>query len=1058
MFESQCSTIAYRVWMVMTVLAIFYSSNAAQAQDFPQPHNTESDTTAQPMTARQAAAGFAVPEGFAVNVFASEPEVQNPIAMTWDARGRLWVAENFTYAQRSLRFDLSLRDRVLIFEDTNADGVADKRTVFTDQVQMLTSVEVGHGGVWLMCPSRLLFFPDRDGDDQTDGPAVTVLDGFKVAKENHHNFANGLKWGPDGWLYGRCGGSCPGRIGTPGTPDDQRVALHGGIWRFHPGSKHFEVLSHGTTNPWGHDWNQWGDGFFINTVNGHLWQLIPGAHYRRPFTLDPNPHVYQLIDMHADHWHFDTTGQWHQSRDGVANDFGGGHAHCGMTIYLGGLWPLEYHGRLFTLNFHGRRANQEILQRIGSGYVAKHGKDILIASDPFFRGMEISYGPDGNMVLLDWSDTGECHESTGVHRTSGRIYKASYLKSAIEQPLPLIKKGWNLNAFSSMQLATLMNHSNAWFVRQSRTLLTQRAAANNGKNEDDQGLNEAIALLEEMTTGAPPVVAYRALATLGAMGRCNDDLLENQLSHPNEHLRSWAIRLITDHWPIDDVFGPNYASRQHQRSVTQAYRRWEETFCTLARTDSSGLVRLTLASTLQRLPVTQRSRLATALMSRPQDAADHNLPLLVWYGLIPVATADPATLATVAIESQWPLTQRLIARRLVQRIETTDDTNAVRDAIGSIETILTFAASANGDVQLNLLQGFNEGLKGFHRVRQPSNWPDFVAAVKPQANPRLLATVHDLSVLFGDGRAIDEVRDLVSNPETDISIRRMALESLVASKAPGVVEICLPLLRNPKINTIALSGVATSNSPQIAQELIKNYSRFRSPNRPLVLQTLASRANWAHQLLSAIEADQIPLDDLTAFDVRQIRSLGDAKLRQRLTKTWGEIRDSPTEKRQRITELKKMLTAQRLSSASPFVGRSLFNMHCIRCHRLFGQGESIGPELTGANRDNLDYLLENIIDPSAVVSKNYRMTVIATTDGQILNGLVTAKMAKTIQLQTQNEQKTILIDDIESIKQSALSPMPEGLLDRLTDQEIANLVRYLQQPAQVPLPAAQPQN
>ena len=418
------ATIAFG-WL--TILQLIPSS-AAQGQTFPEIYNSERDNEAEPMTADQAADSFTVPAGFHVDVFASEPEVQNPIAMTWDSRGRLWVAENFTYAERKQRFDLSLRDRVLIFEDTDSDGVADKRTVFTDDVQMLTSVEVGHGGVWLMCPSRLLFFPDKDHDDKPDAPAVTVLDGFKVAKANYHNFANGLKWGPDGWLYGRCGGSCPGRIGTPGTPDKQRVILEGGIWRYHPRTKQFEVLSHGTTNPWGHDWNEFGDGFFINTVNGHLWQLIPGAHYDRPFTLDPNPHVYELIQMHADHWHFDTTGKWNESRDGAANDFGGGHAHCGMSIYLGGRWPSKYRGRLFTLNFHGRRANQEILQRQGSGYVGKHGKDMLMAKDPFFRGMEIGYGPDGNMFVLDWSDTGECHEATGVHRTSGRVYRVAYGK------------------------------------------------------------------------------------------------------------------------------------------------------------------------------------------------------------------------------------------------------------------------------------------------------------------------------------------------------------------------------------------------------------------------------------------------------------------------------------------------------------------------------------------------------------------------------------------------------------------------------------------------------
>ena len=691
-------------------------NRVAQGQTFPEVYNSEQDTVAQPMTAEKAAESFLVSSGFQVNVFASEPDVQNPIAMTWDSRGRLWVAENFTYAERKQRFDLSLRDRVLIFEDTNDDGIADQRTVFTDEVQMLTSVEVGHGGVWLMCPSRLLFFPDKDQNDKPDGPAVTMLDGFEVAKANYHNFANGLKWGPDGWLYGRCGGSCPGRIGTPGTPDEQRIALEGGIWRFHPRTKQFEVLSHGTTNPWGHDWNQFGDGFFINTVNGHLWQLIPGAHYDRPFTLDPNPHVYELIQMHADHWHFDTSGKWNESRDGAANDFGGGHAHCGMSIYLGGRWPNEYRGRLFTLNFHGRRANQEVLQRQGSGYVGKHGKDMLIAKDPFFRGMEISYGPDGNMFVLDWSDTGECHEATGVHRTSGRVYRLAYQDDDETKPNNIA--GSDLRTLNSLELVNLIKHHNQWFVRQARLILSERATDSDGNS--NKNIQAAVGKLKEFTSDADPEIVYRALTTLSAMDSIDDNLLRFHLSHEDEHLRAWAIRLISDHWPIDDVFGPTFASQQNRSRVAAEYQQWEQTFSQMARTDSSGLVRLALASTIQRLPTEQRLQLASALMSRAEDAEDHNLPLLVWYGLIPVAEVDPVGLATIATESTWPKTQRLITRRLAQDIEASPQ---------SINEIAGFIATANTDVQKTLLLGLSDGLKGWSRAPQPKKWPNVVASI-----------------------------------------------------------------------------------------------------------------------------------------------------------------------------------------------------------------------------------------------------------------------------------------------------------------------------------------
>src|SRR4051794_19859127 len=279
-------------------LAWLLAVGVARSEDFPKPYDTEPGP-GRPMAPAEAAASFRVPAGFHASVFASEPDVRNPIAMAWDARGRLWIAENYTYAERTQKFDLRLRDRVLIFEDADGDGRFDRRSVFTDDVQMLTSLEVGHGGTWLLCPPQLLFVPDRDGDDVPDAAPEVVLDGFTVPAENYHNFANGLRWGPDGWLYGRCGASSPGRLGVPGTADAERIPMNGGLWRYHPTQKRVEALTHGTTNPWGHDWNEFGEAFFVNTVNGHLWHAVAGSHFVRPHTIDPNPRAYALIDQHA---------------------------------------------------------------------------------------------------------------------------------------------------------------------------------------------------------------------------------------------------------------------------------------------------------------------------------------------------------------------------------------------------------------------------------------------------------------------------------------------------------------------------------------------------------------------------------------------------------------------------------------------------------------------------------------------------------------------------------------------------------------------------------------
>ena len=292
-------------------LAFAFLALPLPGDDFPELPNTESTTDADPPSAEESANSFLLPDGVGVKVWAAEPTVQNPIGMAWDQKGRMWVAENYTYGSRKVRFDLSLRDRVVVLADEDGDGKADFRKVFTDKVQMLTSVEVGRGGVWLMCPPNLLFVPDADGDLVPDGEPEVRLDGFDVGRGNYHNFANGLRWGPDGWLYGRCGHSCPGKPGVPGTPAELRAPIDGGVWRYHPERKVVEVLAHGTVNPWGYDWDEHGELFFINTVIGHLWHVIPGAHYRESGSgSSQNPLVYERLHQHADHFHYDVNLPW----------------------------------------------------------------------------------------------------------------------------------------------------------------------------------------------------------------------------------------------------------------------------------------------------------------------------------------------------------------------------------------------------------------------------------------------------------------------------------------------------------------------------------------------------------------------------------------------------------------------------------------------------------------------------------------------------------------------------------------------------------------------------
>ena len=1053
-FDMRTLSVVVSVTLLLTTLILWTpAADTPKPPSFPDPVNTEADVKSHALPPLDAARGFRVPEGFSVTVFAAEPDVQNPIAMAWDHRGRLWVAENYTYADRTRKFDLGLRDRVLIFEDTDGDGRFDKRTVFTDDVQMLTSIAVGPGGVWLMTPPQLIFIPDRNGDDQPDGAPVVLFDGFTPSTDNYHTFANGLKWGPDGWLYGRCGASSPGRVGRPGTPDDQRVPLFGGVWRFRPdlaapgsrpqtqsGTTHeiFEVLCHGTTNPWGMDWNEHGEAFFINTVNGHLWHVIPGAHFRRPHSEDPNPQVYSTIDTHADHYHWDTGKDWTDSRKvtGEHDRLGGGHAHSGATIYLGHNWPESYRGRLLTLNLHGRRVNVERLERDGTGYAARHEPDILQSADAWFRGIDLSYGPDGAVYILDWSDTGECHEHTGVHRTSGRIFRVAYN----DAPATTAMVPQDLSQLSDRKLAELHRHPNEWFTRQARQLLAARRIdpATAASIQAD-----ACPWLRDLLDHDPDVVVQiRALQTLFVLHAVDQPALLKLSTHDNEHIRASAIRMLTDAWPLDTIMGhPHPWASSVSKQADPVFRQ----LIKLAASDDSGLVRLMLACTLQRVPVADRLELATPLAAREIDAADHNLPLMIWYGLMPVAASsqpnDLAALAEFSGNCRLPATRQAIARRVAELI----------DEHPAAVNLLLSGALKTSNIKETLV-GLAQGLAGRHKVKPPASWEAVHQRVEMSDDKSLQVLVRDLSVVFGDGRALEEVQRIALNGKADLASRRAALQTLIDNRAPELRTICEQLLSVRYLNTTAIRGLTEFDDPAIGDKLARNYRSFFPVERPAVIDALVTRASFAEALLNEVAAGRIPRGDVSVIHARQIRSFRNDKLTQKLNVVWGELRDSPDDKRLLIAKLKAELTTESLAAANKSEGRAVFAKVCANCHRLYGHGSQIGPDLTGSGRQNLDYVLINLIDPSAAVGADYRMSTVVLHDGRILNGIVATRTDKVLTLQTAKDRQSIEMSEIDEMKLSSQSLMPDGLLQPLTDQQVRDLIAYLMSPTQVPLP------
>lgn len=986
------------------ILHLLFLANGMGA-DEPVIYDSETSQE-KPVSGAEATAKIQLPEGFRAKLFASEPMVRNPIAMQYDSRGRLWIAENYSYAERGLRVDPNLRDRIIILEDTDGDDKADKTRVFTDRLNNLTGFAIGRGGVWAICPPQLLFLPDADTNEQADDALKVALDGFYVPTENHHNFANGLKFGPDGWLYGRAGGSSPSEVGPPGTPLAQRIPLRGGIWRYHPGLGRFEVLTHGTTNPWGMDWDEKGELFFVNTVNGHLWHLMPGAHLERLHTIDPNPVVYRMIDTIADHYHFDTGKGWAASRDGVANSLGGGHAHQGAIIYQGGRWPKAYDGRLMTVNFHGRRLNTERLERAGNGYRAFHEKDFALFGDTWFRGIDMAHSPDGNMAVIDWSDTGECHENTGVHRSSGRIY---LLQSADDREM----------AFQAFQKSNIISEL------QSDKIFYARRSLERFQFEPEKYLAMAGQLKALMSKAGNLRNRLRAMWALNALGRLSEAELISLTGDSDEHLRGWAVRLLVDLNEIDTVLGDRRGLK-----IEEMKESTQQRLLSMAKDEKSGLVRSILASALQRMPVGEgRIRLAALLAGHSQDAGDISQPLLVWYGVAPVAEKQPHLLVSLLKSSHWPVLNEMIARRLSTEMQ-------AENATAAVDEMIRQAADGPEAGREAILRGMVAGLAGRDSVKKPAGWDDFVREMKPEQ-------VAELNEIFGSGAPEAKIRAILADSKADMRSRVIALRTLIRRRPKDLVAVCNELLGTRFLNVEAMNGLSTYDDLTIGEALIRNYRSFALLDRPKVLDVLVSRPGWAKQLLLAFGApERISGGELSVVQARQIQALNQPELTALLEKNWGRLGTPAAEKQ----AFRQKIEAEMKSAGGEVdlaMGRQVYLKNCGQCHLLYGEGGRIGPDITGGQRQDLGYLLENVLEPNAVVSPDFRVTNLQMKDGRVLSGLVRARDKQAITLVGTNETRILPISEIEAQKQTTQSIMPEGQLEAMATAERVALLKYL---------------
>ncbi len=966
----------------------------------------------KPVPASEAASKFTLPEGFSATLCAGEPTITQPIAFTFDDRGRMWVVECVSYPKWTT--EKEGKDRVVILEDTDGDGTFDKSTVFLNNGRNLSGIEYGRGGIYLCSLPELIFIPIKEGEDKPAGPTEVLLDGWNF-KDTKHNIFNSLIWGPDGWLYGLNGIQARSKVGKPGTPEKDRVDINCGVWRYHPFFHKFEAFAHGTTNPFGLDFDEYGEAFITNCVIKHLFHAIPGIRMQRMYGQDYNPYAYSLGSSIADYIHW-AGGDWTTSRGGKGphSDFGGGHAHSGCAIYLGDNFPKEYRGRLFTANIHGNRLNSDKLEHDKSGYKSLRAPDFLFANDSWFRGLCVKTGPDGGLYASDWCDTGECHNYDKADTTNGRIYRVIYGK----------QKTWkgDLAKLKSEELFKLLEHPNDWFRRHARRILTERIWKGD-KVEFPKEVSE-----KGPTSIKDEKLALQYLWLCAATGNIEKIKLGLSQAHDSPYVRGWVIRAILDNLYLNAAF-PEKDFVDIIKSITSMNL-------------TTPYERLALATGLRHYQEDVREELAKRLLELSQgtDAEDQNMQIMTWLAVEPLITSGQSAVKFI----RWakiPIVREYITRKAV-----TLNNESITNLLDVIKRSDVFTTK-------DILQGVQDALGGVRELPAPKGWSDISTTLIESKYSGVRDRASALAVKFGDEKAITNLMNILKDEKVEIGRRASALRTLLSRKKPDLLPILKNLLdEKSTLRGDAIRALASYNDPQTPELLLKRYAGLPQSEKEDVVQTLAARPTWALALLDAIEKGTLARNEVSVFVARQIANMKEPEVKTRLEKVWGQLKPASADRAKLMTQFKTELTTDVLKKANLEKGRLLYKANCASCHKLYDDGGDIGPALTGAQRSSLDYLLENILDPSAVVPREYQVTIVRLLDGRALNGIIRAETKVSLTIQTANEKLTIPVDEIDTKANSKLSIMPDGLFDRLKKEEIIDLIGYLQGKEQIPLP------
>jgi len=988
---------------------------------------------------------FTVPPGFEVRLFASEPDVINPVAMTWDERGRLWVVELYEYPLGAPKGQKP-RDRIKILEDTDGDGRADKVTIFADGLNLATSIALGNGGVYVGQAPDLLFFRDTNHDDHADTREV-LLTGFDT--NDRHELLNGFTWGPDGWLYMTHGVFNRSKVKIP-EASAPGVEVSAALCRYHPLSKSFEVYADGTSNPWGVDFDASGNAFVSACVIDHLFHLAPGGIYERQGGVPENPYAYELLPSIVDHKHYMA-------------------AYSGICVYQGDMFPEEYRGHVFFGNIHQCAINHDRLIPNGSSFKAVPERDFLTTTDGWFRPVSEQVGPEGALWIADWYDKYPCYQNAqadpeGVDRTYGRIWRVVYTNSQPAVPTDLSK-------LRKIDLVDLLDHPNVWQRRTAQRILAEKADRHLAM-PDSYGLsvvggsseNELLDTFENGKTPRARLDAFLTLHQIGNVWRFNPnlsrveswpDFVSQALDSEDRRMRVWALRFAPN--VLKQLTRAANQTNTSSESATAAESLAERIFGTILNlaSDDDPIIRLAVATSIRQVvsgsltvdvdvhTPAEAGRVLVDLIDSSSDAKDPLLPFMIWMASEPLVAKNPAAGLRWLAENgarTMPLSG-ILARKAMHRICDTGDMEKLNQAFD----FLTQIADDTSGLAVATIEGFIDGQNGKQPIPD-RDLKSMFASLDESSETNVQSRARELGTLWNDPDSVAATLKLITNSSAEIDERVQAINILKEKKAPPVHDVLLQVItqENPEPVTVeALRIINAVGGDDVPAKIFARWITFTPNERRAAIDTLVSRQTWANDFLNAVENKTISPTEISASVFRTLSHYKDPRLDERSKTLLGHFRESSDDKAKLIHEKRHIV---RDGHPDLVHGHEVAKKTCFICHKLYGEGADVGPDLTGVGRSSLDALLANVIDPNQVVGKGYENVEVETKDGRSVSGRMVENDATHIKLLSAGPKEEIVSkSDVESMRISQLSVMPEGL-EQMPDNDFRDLIWYILNP------------